>query len=299
MLDKLEALKTFCICAETLQFKETANRLAVSPPVVTRIIAELENELGEPLFQRNTRQILLTDFGQAFLPKAQQFLAHSEELFHSKKHSEQEMKGLVRIALPYLPFEKEILTALYQKLRDYPEIVLDWRVGEKRVNVTEAQIDIGLRIGVPQDSRLIVKKVGQMCERIVASPELVERCGTVRNLAQLQEQYPLIVNIDENTGRFWSWLINENEQFTPKNPAFIASDMYNAYHACQLGIGACHSLDVLCDKDLAEGKMVELLPELTKMQWAVYLYRPQRNVTPTRVKVVFELLEGIIKKHLA
>ena len=70
MFNKLEALKTFCICADTLQFKETAHRMAVSPPVVTRTIAELENQLGEPLFKRNTRSIALTSFGELFLPKA-------------------------------------------------------------------------------------------------------------------------------------------------------------------------------------------------------------------------------------
>ena len=39
MLDKIEALKVFCTAAETLQFKETAIRLAVSPPVITRMMA--------------------------------------------------------------------------------------------------------------------------------------------------------------------------------------------------------------------------------------------------------------------
>lgn len=40
MNDLFEPLKIFCSLAETLQFKETANRLAVSPSVVARIISE-------------------------------------------------------------------------------------------------------------------------------------------------------------------------------------------------------------------------------------------------------------------
>ena len=86
MLDKIEALKVFCTAAETLQFKETAIRLAVSPPVITRMMAALEDELGEPLFQRNTRQIVLTDFGAQFLPQAQQLLEESERLFAAGRH---------------------------------------------------------------------------------------------------------------------------------------------------------------------------------------------------------------------
>ena len=47
MMNKLEALRYFCSAAETLNFRETAQRLAVSPQVVTRMIADLETLLGE------------------------------------------------------------------------------------------------------------------------------------------------------------------------------------------------------------------------------------------------------------
>ena len=70
-MDKLNALKYFCTAADTLQFRETAQRLSVSPQVVTRVIAELEDYLGEALFVRNTRNVQLTDFGARFLLEAQ------------------------------------------------------------------------------------------------------------------------------------------------------------------------------------------------------------------------------------
>lgn len=47
MNNRFETLKVFCSMVKALQFKETSNRLAVSPLVVTRIIAELEDYLGE------------------------------------------------------------------------------------------------------------------------------------------------------------------------------------------------------------------------------------------------------------
>ena len=77
-MNKLEALRYFCVASETLNFRETAQRLAVSPQVVTRMIAELEELLGETLFNRNTRNIKLTEFGTQFLPQAQQFLKEEE-----------------------------------------------------------------------------------------------------------------------------------------------------------------------------------------------------------------------------
>ena len=98
-MNKLNALKYFCSSAETLQFRETALRLSVSPQVVTRVIAELEQHLGEQLFTRNTRNIHLTEFGAAFLPRAQQLLADSENLFSAAKEKD-EIRGIVRITVP-------------------------------------------------------------------------------------------------------------------------------------------------------------------------------------------------------
>ncbi|WP_296027251.1 LysR family transcriptional regulator [uncultured Aggregatibacter sp.] len=85
MNNRFETLKVFCSMVKALQFKETSNRLAVSPLVVTRIIAELEDYLGESLFQRNTRQVRQPDFGEQFLPEAQALLTQSERLFIFRK----------------------------------------------------------------------------------------------------------------------------------------------------------------------------------------------------------------------
>ena len=106
-MDKLNALKYFCSAAETLQFRETALRLSVSPQVVTRVIAELEQHLGAQLFTRNTRNIHLTEFGAAFLPRAQQLLADSENLFSATKEKD-EIRGIVRI-----PYRSGVITAAY------------------------------------------------------------------------------------------------------------------------------------------------------------------------------------------
>lgn len=98
MMNKLDALKFFVAAAETMNFREAAVRLAISPSVVTRTIAELENQLGEPLFKRNTRSIVLTSFGELFLPKAMRLLEDSEALFQTAR-DDNDMKGVVRITL--------------------------------------------------------------------------------------------------------------------------------------------------------------------------------------------------------
>lgn len=297
MLNKLEALKVFCVAAETLQFKETANRLAISPPVVTRIIAELEDYLAEPLFQRNTRQIKLTEFGQQFLPQAKQLVDETERLFTPKQQrSNQEMSGLVRITLPDLPEQTLILRELLSALSSYPELIIDWQKSDIRVNAIEAQIDIGIRIGNFADSRIIARKVGEVTEKIVAAPQLLIS-GKPKDIVDLQKNFPLAAVLDGNTGRAWNWYLNEHIQFIPNRPRFIGTNSEITLQAALAGKVIAHQLNWLVEPYLKTGELVELFAEIPKYQWPVYVYRPQRSVTPTRVKVVFDLLVEIVGKY--
>lgn len=300
MLNRFEALKIFCSAAETLQFKETAQRLAVSAPVVSRVIAELEAHLGEALFQRNTRQVRLTDFGERFLPQALRLLEDSEALFaHAHSRREEEMAGLVRIALPEWPHNDAILADLLAALAPYPDITLDWRIDSARVNVVEAQIDVGLRLGFPADSRLIVKPLGAVEEKIVIAPALLAKLGAPRDFEELQQHYPLIDVVNPNTGRAWPWMVNDEIQFSPRRSVFLSNDIYACVQAAVNGLGVVQALHSLCAAHLRSGALQELFADVAKTQWPMYLYRPQHNVTPARVKKVFALLADIVPRQQA
>ncbi|HSF72026.1 MAG TPA: LysR family transcriptional regulator, partial [Methylotenera sp.] len=71
MQNQLEMLRIFKVVAESLNFKEAAVRLGVSPQSVTRAIKELEDLLGEPLFYRSTRNTTITEFGKLMALKSE------------------------------------------------------------------------------------------------------------------------------------------------------------------------------------------------------------------------------------
>ena len=295
-MDKLNALKYFCTAADTLQFRETAQRLSVSPQVVTRVIAELENYLGEALFVRSTRNVQLTDFGVRFLPEAQQLLADSERLFTAARTRTpaDEMRGTVRITLPFLPENDAIIAALFARCAEYPDLQPDWRVNAARLNNVENQIDIGLRIGSEPESWMVVRHLGYTRELLVAAPSLVEKLGLPADLDDLLARYPTGSQININTGRSWGWPISNTVQVMPKNPRFVCDDAYSELAAVLAGAICALIGDSYCRPHLAAGRLVELLPELERYRWPVFLYRPQRSITSPRVLAVFDWLTDII-----
>ena len=291
---KLEALRYFCSAAETLNFRETAQRLAVSPQVVTRMIADLETLLGESLFKRNTRNIKLTEFGEQFLPKATQYLVEGEQLFAANKVNEKAMQGVVRITLPPMPFNDQILFELLTALEPYPDIAIDWRLGIDKLKSVDDQIDIALRICQEPELDWVAQHISTFSEKIVASPTLLKRLGVPKDLQDLVQNYPLSGLIDPKLKRIWQWQINAEQRFMPNRTIFFASDVQSELQSALAGRSCSYLINSVCDPYLENGQLVELFPEIEKQKWQLYLYRPYQTIVAERVIWVYNKLKEIL-----
>ena len=296
-MNKLDALKFFITAAETLNFREAAVKLAISPSVVTRTIAELENQLGELLFKRNTRSITLTSFGELFLPKAKRLLEDSDTLFQTAK-DDNEMKGVVRITLFRLPNHEQILYELLTALRPYPELFIDWRLDMMRLDTVEHRIDIGIRVGREPNPNFIIKSVAQVQHIFVASPDLLERLGAPKDFEDLRQRYPFSGLINPETGKVWEFMLDGVNTFLPRHLEFFSTDPDTQIQAALAGRAVVQASDLACKEYLASGRLVKVLPDIQQEKWQLYLYRPYQTITPKRVMKVFEVLEGVLRKHL-
>jgi LysR family hydrogen peroxide-inducible transcriptional activator len=72
---EISQLRYFLEVAERLNFTRAGDELGVSQPALSRSIARLETELGQPLFDRQGRQLAFTDAGKMFQARAEQIVA--------------------------------------------------------------------------------------------------------------------------------------------------------------------------------------------------------------------------------
>jgi DNA-binding transcriptional LysR family regulator len=72
-------LRYFVAVAEELHFRRAAQRLYVTQPALSRQIAQLEQELGVRLLERNRRRVQLTAAGDALLREARGILVQLEQ----------------------------------------------------------------------------------------------------------------------------------------------------------------------------------------------------------------------------
>ncbi len=75
-----ERMRYFICVAECLSFTQAARQLYISQPTLSNKIADLEGELGVPLFDRTTRSVSLTGAGEYFFAEARQIIHNMDEL---------------------------------------------------------------------------------------------------------------------------------------------------------------------------------------------------------------------------
>jgi DNA-binding transcriptional LysR family regulator len=179
----LDALRIFCVAADSVSFKAAAIRLAISPQQVSRAVQSLEQQTGELLFYRNTRHIQLTQFGVQFSEQAKVQLQQLDALLGGQLEHPQQQRGVVRLTAPTIL--RPLLTPLLiEFVHGHPEIEVDMRFSDQHAAVVQEQIDIGIRIGVIREPGFIAKQVGQVDLWFVASPALIS-ADTMAELATL------------------------------------------------------------------------------------------------------------------
>jgi DNA-binding transcriptional LysR family regulator len=290
MNNRLDALRVFCVAADSRNFRDAAQRLGISPQVVTRVVKGLEDDLGEPLFHRSTRGVQLSDFGQRLLPQARDAVQGLDTLFHrSDRRRPSELAGLVRVAAPTSLGRQLVQRALTPALPGHPGLQIDLRLSDALVDVVDQQIDVGVRIGPLRDSRFVARPVAPVRLEVVATPALIEQVGVPATLDELLLR-PTTALIDANAGRPWPWWFADGRQVAPPKPVFISNDADAEFEAVCAGVGFGQVPDFMAAPALAAGRLVRVLVDCQAPAWQLYVYRSQRAPVPARTRLVFDAL---------
>jgi DNA-binding transcriptional LysR family regulator len=126
---ELGQIRAFLAVAEELHFGRAAERLHMAQPPMSRMIKNLEIELGAPLFERTTRAVRLSPAGQAFLLPARAVLESISAAKRAVASAGRGETGLVRIGFAG-PSSHRLIAALCQLVRKlHPGIQLDLKGG--------------------------------------------------------------------------------------------------------------------------------------------------------------------------
>lgn len=177
MLDLLRPIAVFTVVAETGSFRAAAERLGLSPSVVSHHISKLEARYDVALLYRSTRQLRLTAAGQDVLKYGQTLVEagmHAQDVLQAE-HSEPQ--GQLRIAASAILEHGRFMSDVSKFLELYPNIDLQLHFSDEEIEIVRDGFDLAIIAGNMKDSELTIQKLVSAEDAICAAPSFIAQHG--------------------------------------------------------------------------------------------------------------------------
>lgn len=285
-----ETLRLFVAAAERLNISAAGRSLGLAPAMASSRLAKLEHELGAELLHRTTRKVSLSQEGAAFLPYAREILSQSEAARAALGLNAVRPTGTLRFAAPSSFAQLHIMPLLPAFHTEYPDITLDLRLSDTRMDLIEGSFDLALRSAPLQDSSLRGRKLGDDTRVLCAAPAYLAQRGT-----------PLAP--EELAGHdLLSWssaaardLVAGTRNFTLDPAHMICRTILDDGTAQRIATltGGGLSINSLWSvaHEIRAGRLVHVLPDWrlddASVLWLIY---PRSNVLTPKVRVFMDFL---------
>lgn len=295
-MQDLNDLFYFAKVVEAGGFTAAGRLLGIPKSRLSRRIAELEHRLGARLLQRSTRKLALTDIGERYLRHCQAMLLEAEQAEETVANLTSEPRGRVRFSTP--PGVTLLPDLISEFLKRYPRVQLEVLQTSRRVDLLNEAVDVALRVRNVDDEEpsLITRRLLPARAHIVAHPELISGL----NLEQPEDlqQLPALGSIRADRRihlRFCHATTQEVREIALE--ARLAVDDFPMRKAAALaGIGITLLPTTHCHEELADGRLVALLPQWTVPQGHIQLaYTHRRGMSPA-VRAWIELLSDAFSR---
>lgn len=177
MLDHFRPLAIFSTVAETGSFRLAAERLGLSPSVVSHHVSKLEERYDVALLYRSTRQLTLTTAGQDVLEHGIALLDAGARALDVLQADLSEPQGLLRITAPAILEHGRFMDDLAEFMELNPKVDLELNFSDERIDLIAGGYDLALRGGSLDDSDLMSLKITSVEDVICASPKFIEKHG--------------------------------------------------------------------------------------------------------------------------
>src|SRR5450830_304807 len=289
---QLGSIELFCLAAELSSFTEAANIAGVTPAAVSRSIARMEERLGVRLFVRTTRQIRLTDGGRRYYEQCHEALLQLREAEREVTGGQAAPVGPLRISAPTPYCHYRLLPLLSQFRQRYPEVTFDVHVSNRNIDFAAESYDIAIRGRTPADSTLIARKLEDAELVLVAAPAYLQRAGTPATLDALHQHDCIQFDLP-STGRKIAWLFNDGGkpvEMETKGGYTCSEDVLGIVTLARSGAGLTQTYRFIVERDLADGSLVELLPQHGGRSRPFFLLFPHARHLPLRLRTFVDFL---------
>jgi len=287
-MDKLTAMQVFVTVVDCGSQSAAADRLALSRPVVSRYLAELEAWAGARLLHRTTRKLSLTAAGADTLTRCRQVLELASDMRLAANAPDEAPQGLLRITVSASFAQAQLAPAVAEYVARHPGVAVDLVALDRAVNLVDERIDLAIRITNDLDPNLIARRLTVCRSAICAAPAYLRKHPAPRQLEDLALHNCLTHTYFGKT--VWHFERDGQPEAVAVSGNFSANDATAIAQAALAGAGVALLPTYLAAPLIRAGLLVALLPLDKPRELSIHAVYASRKHMSTALRTMLDFL---------
>ncbi|MGO9773993.1 MAG: LysR family transcriptional regulator [Roseiarcus sp.] len=290
-MERLDCDRMFVAVLEKRSFAKAALQQGTSSGQASKLVSKLEADLGVQLLKRTTRALSPTEVGQAYYERVKPLLEDFAALDASVRNASGAAVGRLRITAPITFGAAQLAPHLIDFAAAFPDIQLEVNFSDRIVNLVDEGFDLAVRLGTPNDSSLIVRKLCDMRIVVAAAPAYVDALGEPERPEALGGRDCII---DTNFREPLLWRFRALDGASSITVAVAGRLRFSNAEACvaaaEAGLGVARVPSFIAGSRLRAGLLEPLLRAYEERPNGVYALYPAGRHLAIKVRVLVDFL---------
>ena len=296
-MDRFEVMATFVSVARNGSFSRAASELSVSPAVTTKRVQQLEAHLKARLLDRTTRMLRLTSVGRSYYDFCNRILNEVLEQERDITRMQDDASGPVKVLSPMSFGIMQMGKVLAGFMSTYPDIQVTLTVADSSRHVLdpiEFDADVAIRFSLKQSTPHITRKLGTLRWVTCASPQYLKARGAPRHPKDLTRHPCLVTNTRFADGR-WDFSGPEGPVSVQVTGPVTPSNAITMRYMVLDGAGVALLPNFAVADDLAQGRLVRVLPDYRVPDLPIAAIYPHRKLQPRKIGLFLDYTASVLK----
>jgi LysR family transcriptional activator of dmlA len=295
-MNQVSELSFFTIVVKEGSLSAAARELGITPPAVSKRLAQMEQRLGVQLLNRTTRRLSLTEEGELYRANAMRILAEIDAMEQVVSLNRSAPKGLLRVNAP-LGFGRIYITPIVSKfVKRYPEVEVQLHLTDRPLSLVNESFDVGIRFGELPDTRLIGRRIAPNRRLLCAAPTYLKKYGVPVTPGDLANHNCIVLRQNDAAYGTWHFARGRHAETVKVRGTLSSNDGEVTLNWALDGHGITLRAEWDIAKYLRSGRLQLVLEDYAAPPADIYAVYPERHGTSAKVRAFTDFLIASFKE---
>jgi DNA-binding transcriptional LysR family regulator len=293
-MDRIQGVKLFVRVVDLGSFSKAAADMGIGQPSATKLVAQLEAQLGSRLLHRSTHGVTPTEIGLLYYEKCKLIAHHVEEAESVAALMQSQVQGGLRINTS-VAFGRRVLVPLVMRfMKLNPKLQIELSFEDRYVDLVEQGIDIAIRMGRLADSTLGARFLGLNPWVVVAAPDYLAQRGVPRQLSDLAQHDALVYSTVQGDARWLLTGADGRQHPTAVRGPLRSNNLSALLAAARGGMGLAALPWYVAHESVKAGAVLPVLTDWSLPSQEIHAVFPSPRQVPAKVSGFIGWLQGEI-----